>query len=150
MKVTFKYGIKTYSGTVDEMTFGSYRDGSICIGRKYVKPRLSEQNNVMASKMKNLSIIYSAVSSDYKEELKQYAILNAVNVPKHSIPPNAYAIWIRMMFLFAEMSEGHIELESVTYSDLQTLGLDILSISAAVENGYLDDVIGADELTANM
>ncbi len=38
MKVKFKYGIQTYSGTVDEMTFGSYRKGTLCIGRKYVIP----------------------------------------------------------------------------------------------------------------
>ena len=34
MKVKFKYGIQTYSGTVDEMVYGSYRDGKLCIGRE--------------------------------------------------------------------------------------------------------------------
>jgi hypothetical protein len=33
MRVTFKYGIKTFSGTIDSMVYGAYRDGNLCIGR---------------------------------------------------------------------------------------------------------------------
>ena len=71
MKVNFKYGIKTYSGTMDEVTYGSYRKNTICIGRKYVKPRLTDQNALVGGKMKNLAIIYNDVSESYKQELKQ-------------------------------------------------------------------------------
>ncbi len=67
MKVNLKYGIKTYSGTIDEMTYArSYRKNTICIGRKYVKPRLTDQNTLIGSKMKNLAIIYEDVSDSYK------------------------------------------------------------------------------------
>ena len=150
MKVNLKYGIKTYSGTMDEMTYGSYRKNTICIGRKYVKPRLTDQNALIGSKMKNLAIIYKDVSDSYKQELKQYALLNAVNVPKEKLLPNAYALWVKMMFKFAKADPEHIDLTTLTYSDLQTMGDDILSIASAVVNGYMANVPGAETLTANM
>ncbi|HOE54981.1 MAG TPA: hypothetical protein PLU05_02220 [Candidatus Cloacimonas acidaminovorans] len=150
MKVNFKYGIKTYSGTMDEVTYGSYRKNTICIGRKYVKPRLTDQNALVGGKMKNLAIIYNDVSESYKQELKQYALLNEVNVPKGKLLPNAYALWVKMMFKFADADAEHIDLTTLTYSDLQTVGDEILSIASAVENGYMANVPGADKLTANM
>lgn len=150
MKVNFKYGIKTYSGTMDEVTYGSYRKNTICIGRKYVKPRLTDQNALVGGKMKNLAIIYNDVSESYRQELKQYALLNEVNVPKGKLLPNAYALWVKMMFKFADADAEHIDLTTLTYSDLQTVGDEILSIASAVENGYMANVPGADKLTANM
>jgi hypothetical protein len=150
MKVKFKYGIQTYSGTVDEMTFGSYRDGTLCIGRKYVIPALTENNTQKGTIMKNLATVWAEVSSGYKDEMKTYAGRNAVNVPKDMLPPTSFSIWVRMLFLFSKLDSGHIDLSTVTYSDLQTLGEDILSIAVAVENDYLASVAGADELITNM
>ena len=150
MKVKLKYGIRTYSGTLDELTFGSYFQDRVCIARKYVVPRLTDQNSLMGNKMKNLAVIYADVSDSYKLELKQYALLNAVNVPKEKLLPNAYALWVKMMFKFAKADPEHIDLTTLTYSDLQTMGDDILSIASAVVNGYMANVPGAETLTANM
>jgi len=150
MKVKLKYGIRTYSGTLDELTFGSYFQDRVCIARKYVVPRLTDQNSLMGNKMKNLAVIYEDVSDSYKLELKQYALLNAVNVPKEKLLPNAYALWVKMMFKFAKADPEHIDLTTLTYSDLQTMGDDILSIASAVVNGYMANVPGAETLTANM
>ena len=86
MKVKFKFGIQTYSGTVDEMTFGSYRKNSLCIGRKYVTPKLTDNNTSMGAKLKNLAIVHGSVTSGYLDELKTYAGLNSVNVPKGKLP----------------------------------------------------------------
>ncbi len=150
MKVKFKFGIATYSGTIDEITFGSYRDDTVCIGRKWVMPRLTENNTQMGSALKNLASIWGSVSSGYKDEMKTYAAKNIINVPKGQLPPTSFSIWIRMMYLFSDMNEGHIDLATVTYSDLQTVAEDILSISVAVENGYLAEVPGYETLTSNM
>ena len=150
MKVTFKYGIKTYSGTVDEMTYGSFRDDNLCIGRKYVMPTLTANNTLRGTIIKNLAAIYGSLSSSYKDDLKVYAAKNAVNVPKDKLPPTSFAIWMRMMYLFSELDSGHVDLATVTYTDLQTVGADIASIAEAVVNGYLPEVSGADSLTATM
>jgi hypothetical protein len=78
MKVKFKYGIRTYSGTLDELTFGSYFKDRVCIARRYVVPRLTDQNNLIVGKMKNLAVIYGDVSESYKAELKQYAAMHSI------------------------------------------------------------------------
>ena len=104
----------------------------------------------MGDKLKNLALIYSSVSSGYKDELRTYAGLNSVNVPNDALPPNAFAIFVKMFFLFSKLGEGHIDLATVTYGDLSTLGEDIASIAVAVENGYLASVTGADLLTTEM
>ena len=150
MKVNLQFGIKTYSGTVDGMTFGSYKKDTICIGRKHVSPRITENNTNMGAKMKNLSLVYGSVTSGYKDDLKTYAIANAANVPKGKLPPTSFAIFVKMMFLFSELDSGHIDLATVSITDLQTLGEDIACISAAVENGYLQNAPGADLLTATL
>ncbi|PKN73506.1 MAG: hypothetical protein CVU50_01975 [Candidatus Cloacimonetes bacterium HGW-Cloacimonetes-3] len=150
MKVRFKYGIRTYSGTLDEMTFGSYLKGKLCIGREYVIPKLTANNTLMGAVCKNLAEVYGDCSTGYKADLKTYAGLNAVNIPKGKLPPTSFAIFMKMMYLFSELDEGHIDLSTVTLTDLQTLGGDIASVADAVENGYLKSVDGADELTANM
>ena len=95
MKVNFKYGIRTYSGSMDEMTYGSYRKNTICIGRKKVIPRITENNTLIGSKTKNLAAIYASISGNYKQELKQYAQLNIVNVPKGNMPPNGFAFGLK-------------------------------------------------------
>lgn len=150
MKVTFKYGIKTYSGTLDEMTYGSYNDGGLCISRKHVTPALTANNTLRGAIMKNLSAIYGSLSSSYKDDLKTYARKNAANVPSHKLAPTSFAIWMKMMYLFSELDSGHVDLSTVTYTDLQTVGADIASIALAVVNGYLAEVSGADTLTAIM
>jgi len=150
MKVNFKYGIRTYSGSMDEMTYGSYRKNTICIGRKKVIPRITENNTLIGSKTKNLAAIYASISGNYKQELKQYAQLNIVNVPKGNMPPNGFALWVKMMFKFEKSDPEHIDLTTLTYTDLQTVGDSIISIASAVTNGFLAKVPGADTLTANM
>lgn len=150
MKTKFKYGIATYSGTIDEITFGSYRKDTVCIARKYVVPRLTANNTLMGTTLKNLAAVWSDVSVGYKDELKIYAGKNVVNTPKGKLPPTAFSIWVKMLFLFHELDEGHIDLSTITYTDLLTVGDDIINIAAAVENGYLAKVDGADELTSNM
>ncbi|MDD4223400.1 MAG: hypothetical protein PHD87_02305, partial [Candidatus Cloacimonetes bacterium] len=66
MKVKFKYGIATYSGTIDEMVYGSYRDDKLCIGREYVYPRLTEYNAAIGGAGANLAILWASGSAEYK------------------------------------------------------------------------------------
>ena len=140
----------TYSGTIDEITFGSYRDDTVCIARKYVIPRLTSNNTLMGTTLKNLAAVWSDVSVGYKDELKIYAAKNVANIPRGFLAPTSFSIWVKMLFLFHELDEGHIDLSTITYTDLLTVGDDIINIAAAVENGYLEKVDGADELTSNM
>lgn len=147
MKVTFKYGIRTFSGTLDEMTFGSYRDGNLCIGRDYVIPKLTDNNTLMGSVMKNLATIYGAISTGYKTDLKLYATRRAASIPTTQLAPNGFATFVKMMYCFSDLGAGHIDLASVTYEDLETVGAEISTVALAISNGYLHTVSGADELS---
>lgn len=150
MKVTFKYGIKTFSGTLDDMTFGSFREASLCIGRKYVIPTLTANNTAKGTITKNLAEIWSGVSSGYKTDLKAYAAKNAANIPKGQLAPTCFAIWMQMLYLYSKLDEGHVDLSTVTLNDLQTLATDIGTVKDAVLNGYLHEVPGSELLTATM
>jgi len=151
MKTTFKYGIATYSGTIDEITFGSYKDGTICIARRYVKPRLTDQNTLMGDIAANLSSIYAECSELYKSDLRTYANLYGNQVSsREKLPPTAYGIFVKMMFAFEKVNEASVTLDTITFSDIQSLYPDITSIDLAVENGYLPNVDGAELLTAEM
>ncbi|MDZ4121921.1 MAG: hypothetical protein U1C33_05840 [Candidatus Cloacimonadaceae bacterium] len=138
MKVKFKYGIRTYSGTVDEMTYGSYRKDNICIGRKYVKPDLTENNLKMKDIMGNLGYIYREASEGYRNDLKAYAVRNGrENIPKTQLVPSAYALFNKMMFAWAKESEGLINLADVTIEDIQATEAPVWKVVDAIEAGYL-------------
>lgn len=150
MKVKLKYGIRTYSGTTDGMTYCSYRKGTVCIGRKHTLPRPTAQNTSMGIIMKNLAKVYAAVSPGYKADLKTYAARYEKKVPSNKVAPGAYPLFVKMLFLFAELDAEHVDLATITHSDLLTVGSDIMSIADAVDNGYLPNVSGAAELTATL
>ena len=147
MKVKFKYGIQTYSGTIDEMVYGSYNDDKLCIGREYVYPRLTEQNAAIGSVAGNLSAIWAEASEGWKSDLKLYAQRNASeNVPKSMLAPRAYALYIKLMYAWEESDPDHVDLETVTAADVDTLGTKIQTIKACVENEMLPAVSQIDDL----
>ena len=149
MKVIFKYGISTYSGTIDQMVYGSYRDGKLCIGREYVYPRLTEYNELLGSIAKNLSTLYAAASVDYKADLKTYCQRNgSENVPKTKLPPTAYAIFIKLMYAWQKSDPEHVDLASLTESDIGTLGQGIVdTLKSAIDSDLLASVSDHADLT---
>lgn len=151
MKTTFKYGISAYSGTIDEITFGSYKNGSICIARKYVKPKLTENNAELGSVAKNLATIYSNCSEAYKSDLRTYADLYSREVSgARKIGANSYAIFVKLFYTFAAASGEAVDLKSLSYGDLATLFPEVTNIAASVDQGFLPVVTGYDLLTENM
>ncbi len=147
MKVKFKYGIRTYSGTVDEMVYGSYRKNRICIGRVYVYPRLTENNKKVGTIGKNLAGIWNVGDSEFKADFKLYALRYGVeHVPGNRLPPNAYSLWVKMMWDWAK-TEENIELETLTAEDFSVSNAKISSVKACVENGFLPKVHGYDDMT---
>jgi len=151
MKTTFKYGISAYSGTIDEITFGSYKNGTVCIARKYVKPRLTENNTLLGEIAKNLSEIYSQCSEEYKSDLRTYAYTyGKEKSPRQTLAPNGYSMFTKMMFTFAEANVASVSLDTITFSDIQSLYPEISSVASAVDSDYLPSVSGADLLTESM
>jgi len=147
MKVKFKYAIRTYSGTLDEMTYGSYRNGAICIGRKWVYPELTAHNESLGAIMKNLGSVYRDTSGEYQDDLKEYAKRNGKqNVKWYQLPPSAYAIFIKMMFAWQESDPEHVDLETITVGDIVLADAPVISIASAVEADLLKRVTNYSEL----
>jgi hypothetical protein len=149
MKVKFKYGIATYSGTIDEMVYGSYRDDHLCIGRNYVYPTLTAQNETLGSIGANLKLLWATVSAGYKADLKTYAQRNGnQNVPVSQMPPNSYALFIKLMYAWQKDDPEHVDLSSVTNSDVDSLGAKINTVKNCVLNGMLPGITNYSDLTA--
>jgi hypothetical protein len=143
--------LASYSGTIDEITFGSYKDGTLCIARKWVMPILTANNTLMGDIGKNLADIYAQCSANYKADLKTYAELyGKQKSPKDRLAPNAFSIFIKMMWAFADANEASVTLDTITFNDIQSLFPDITSVALSIESGYLPNLNGSDSLTADM
>lgn len=150
MKVVFKYGIGAMAGTIAEGTFFMTRQRTGSIMRKWVQPKLTTQNTALGAITKNLALIYSSISSGFKDNLKTYCTRYNYTYldPNDPFSPQLFdfAMFMKLMYKFSELGSGHIDLATITYGDLGTLGEDIASIKDAVANGYLPYVPDADEL----
>lgn len=141
MKAKLKYGIAAYSGTIDEITFASYKNGAICIARKHVMPTLTENNTRMGNIAKNISNLYADCSEGYKSDLRTYAdIYGKERSSRKRLNPNAYSLFIKMLYCYSTDSGENVDLESLTINDIQTLFVDISTLASAIDAGYLPKV----------
>ncbi|HQM79627.1 MAG TPA: hypothetical protein PKV12_02840 [Candidatus Syntrophosphaera sp.] len=148
MKVKFKYGIRTYSGKLDELVFSSYRKGKLCIAREFVYPRITPHNNEIGSVGKNLGLLWAEGSDEFKSQLAMYAKLNATeNVPANQWAPNAYALWVQLMHKWAA-DHDDVDLKTLTVEDFAVTGITVSTVKNCVLNGYLKPVTGYDTMTA--
>jgi len=150
MKVRFKYGIRTYSGTLDEMVYGSYRKHRLCIGRVYVIPVLTEQNALLGAIGKNLAKIYGEADGGYVQDLGVYARRNEANTPYSQLVPTRYAIFIKMMFAWQESDPEFVDLSAVTIEDIVTHEAPVISVKDAIDAGLLRKVVRYDELDSEI
>ena len=147
MKVKFKYGIATYSGTIDEMVYGSYRDGKLCIGREYVYPRLTDNNASLGLSGSNLAKLWGEASAEYKADLKTYAQRNGTeNIPRTQLPPTNFALWIKLMYAW-QKDNSSVDLGTISAEDFGLAGSAVSTIKNAVNNGYLLKVSQYEDLT---
>ena len=151
MKVRFKYGIKTYSGLIDDMVYGSYRHHKLCIGREYVYPTLTPNNTHIGDCMKNLAIVFKSAVAGYKADFKTYSQRNGEeNVPYNQLIPNGFSCFIKMMFAWQKSDPLHIDLTAVTAADIVTLDADVINVERAIDAGYLPHISNYDDLNTDI
>jgi len=151
MKVIFKYGIKTYSGTIDDMVYGSFRKDELCIGRAYVYPTITADNHLKGAIMKNLASVYHNVSPTYLQNLKTYALRNGQeNVPKTKLIPSCFSMFLVMMFAWFKSDPEHVDLSTVTVADIVALDADVQTIASAVTAGFLPHISNSADLTSGI
>ena len=152
-KIHYKFGIETISGTLESLVhmpnkslFGSY-------GRRWVYPKLTYNNHLKGSIMKNLAMIYSECSSDYIADLKTYArryfdqyIVSTAFDPVRS----SYAHFVHMMYKWAASDPTHIDLETVTIADIVALDAPVITLVSAVDAGFLKPIEMYEDLTSSI
>ncbi len=150
MKVKFRFGIKSYSGTLDELVYANYADRSIVIGRMLPKfEELTPQNISIQSKASIIANLYEAISDDFKTDLTSYTKkMYKLREFKDKLRGNAYSTYVKMIYGAANDTETPLDIESLSPDDL-SLGVyaKIDNVKTAVENGYLPKVRGYEDYT---
>lgn len=151
MKVKLNYGIRTYSGTLDDMVFGSFNQGGYCQGRKYVKPVYTTNNQHMGAIGKNLKNVYHNAATAYVTDLKTYCTRNKKdNVPWTKRAPSPLAMFYKMMYAWSKTDPLHIDLTAVTIADIVTMDAEVMSLERAIDAGYLPSVKKYNDLTSEI
>lgn len=145
MKVKFKFGIKSYSGTLDDLVYANYADRSVVVGRMLAENReLTEQNVTMGSRMSIISAVYGAASNDFKEDLAKYAKkMYKLKEFSKRIAGNSYSVFTKVIWNASKDTENPLDIDTLTVDDLEMGSLTQISdVKTIVENGYLPVVDG--------
>ena len=126
MRVTFKYGIRTISGKLDDLVHMAWNKGRVAIARTFIYPTLVAQHNLFREIKQNLATIWSDCSEDFKEDLKLYAARRVPYYSPEQIPAYAnYAHFIRMAYSF-------LEVEPVDLTEIDKTGLEAAGCPSSV------------------
>ncbi len=148
MKVTFKYGIGTFTGKIDNSVFWPQKSGVASLMRKFTYPKLTPQNAMIGNIGKNLAYLWSKLELDYRKDLAVYAKRYYVQYGSEGdFDParSPYAFYTHMIWELSK-SNTNIDLQTLTYEDLRLIGSAIISVSDAIYNGYLRTIDYYDDL----
>lgn len=143
MKITFRWGIKTFSGYGDDMVYQSFDNDTFCVGRDYTYPKITENNHTLGKIGINLANVYNHVSQAYMQDLKIYQdrykrqFGNTRNPFKRGPMPNSMALFTKMMFAWYDSDPEHVDLATVAISDIIAADADVRTIARAIEAGFL-------------
>lgn len=149
MKVTFKYGIGTFNGKIDNSVFWPQKSGVASIMRKFTYPTLTPQNATMGKIGKNLAHLWHQFTDAYKNDFRKYAQRYYVQYGSEGdFDParSPYAFWTKAMWAWAK-EHTDVDLKSVTYEDLAATGIAVSTVKRCVQNGYLRVIDQYDDLT---
>ena len=121
--------------------------------RQYTYPTLTDNNKQRGDEIKNLKSLYNNLATDYKEELKLYA-RKYNNLPNYAKPnsvrtSSAFAVYVMLIWNIEKSDPGHIDISTVTQSDLNLIVDGATSIALQVDEGYLLSVPGYEMYTSN-
>ncbi|MCK9308990.1 MAG: hypothetical protein PHH43_06420 [Candidatus Cloacimonetes bacterium] len=145
MKVSFENGVGTYSGKYDQVVYTSWFSGLLCYGRKFRYPTLVEAHEIMGAIATNLDILYKEANPLYVADLKEYAQKNTKEnfkrIKERAHPmPSSKSLFISCMWKWYKKDPTHIDLKTVTLSDIMLLDSPVQSVSKCVDAGFLKRV----------
>ena len=149
MKVTFKYGIGTFNGMIDNAVFWKQKSGVASIMRKFTYPKLTIQNEIIGKTGNNLANLWSKFDISYKKDLKTYAERYYVQYGSEGdFDParSPYAFYTKLMWAWAE-EHSEVDLKTLTWEDLALMENEAETVKIAILHGYLRPIDQYDDLT---
>lgn len=150
MKVTFKYGIGTFRGMIDNAVFWPQKSGVASIMRKFTYPTLTPQNTLMGKIGKNLAYLWHEFTVAYKSDFRKYAQRYYVQYGSEGdFDParSPYAFWTHAIWAWSK-DFPNVDLSTLTMEDLNVTGIAISTVKNCIINGYLRVIDQYDDLTA--
>lgn len=150
-KVTYP---PTVTGIIGRVTTGVYyRAKSTVFGylRSWAYPTITTNMHTKGSYLKNIQLLWNAINPLYIADLKAYGLLYE-NLPVYGDPyatrtKSCFAIWYKLLYAWSVAEAPAIDLATLTYEDLGTLGFPTALVDA-IDAGYLPEVPGYKDLDA--
>ncbi|MEN6445989.1 MAG: hypothetical protein ABFC98_08105 [Candidatus Cloacimonas sp.] len=137
MKVKYRNLLKSYQGKNDGMVYyyNPHLKKSIC--RRYIYPKISQNNVHFAQINRNLKELNP--SEGYRSDLKMY-----VNITKAEKKERGNICWnnIYRKIMFALAKDKGIDLATLTRTDIYSQNLPCKTVKESIEAGYLPPVVG--------
>ena len=139
MKADYAYNRKTISGKIGKFVLLRWKDGDKAVVKRYVKPKLGENNQQFGNALKNISAIWKECSDGYKADLRIYADRLSEYYHADDIPARTnYAHFIRLIYRFKQ-ENPEIDLSSTTREELESAGIPV-TVASIVHNKLLPEV----------
>ena len=120
------------------LIYSSHRDGEVIIARRYVYPKLSEQNTKTGTITANLFSLNP--SEGYKQDLREYIRLYNATPQGEEKPLHAWNnLYLRLMHAMAK-DDPTIDLRTLTREEIYARDLPCVSVKRAMEAGLLIEV----------
>ena len=117
------------------IVYCSHNGGELITARRYVYPKLSEQNSKTGSITANLMRLNP--SEGYKQDLREYIRLYNATPAGEEKPIRAWNnLYLRIMYAMAK-ADPTIDLRTLTREDIYTRDLPCISINRAVKEGLI-------------
>ena len=145
MRVYFGSGKQVYpkGGRDDGITYCYFNDGAICIGRRYFKVPMREQNHRLIKMEKIVLAIWIGLAERFKKDLRIYARKYCSEYPKlRGKHVNSYGIFLKIMhrieedYAFSEISGDSLNKYIKLFGDYSVADFIQLGYLPAVKEGY--------------
>lgn len=147
MKLIFQYPVSSCSGKRGDSVFASYQNGTVCIQRVFTYPTLTENNELLGDISQNLSAVYASFDAGWIADLATYANRLSVERGPGFYPVNKYCMYTKMWYA-VHTDDPTIDLKTVTFADINLLGISIQTVAEAIEYRFLPEISNYEDLTA--
>ena len=148
MKLTYKYGIRSMSGKLDDLVHMAYNKGRVAVARVFVYPTLVQQHQNFGAIAKNIAVIWGVCSSAFKNDMIEYTrqrigYYSAQQVPAYS----NYSHFVKFLYAYLAANPT-IDLTQITKGELELDGCPT-NVADIIDQELLPKIDDPTDLTKN-